>query len=249
MSLLLSKIHKGSVEDIIETNKLLRKAKLSQHQKLLIHQQDMSDVLIAAWADASNSNRDDGGSTKGVFIGWTSQRFLAGDLVPISPLFWQSAKIHRACRSSAAAETHAAVDAEDELFAMRFQVQEFFGEAVSLWSCDESVRPVSGLLITDSKNLHDRLNRTVMTFRGAEKRSDIESLCLKESMKANGLLIRWVNGDSQLANSLTKETELHQLFEYHRRKGQWRIVYDPALLSGRKRRQLGLERLESQVAG
>ncbi|CAE7858507.1 unnamed protein product [Symbiodinium microadriaticum] len=57
-------------------------------------------------------------------------------------------------------------------------------------------------------------------------------------------LLRWVNGDSQLANSLTKETELHQLFEYHRRKGQWRIVYDPELVSGRKRKQMGVDRLD-----
>ena len=64
-------------------------------------------------------------------------------------------------------------------------------------------------------------------------------------MTSTGLLIRWVNGDSQLPNALTKQTELHQLFEYHRRKGQWWIVYDPELLSGRKRKQLGVDRLAS----
>ncbi|CAE6916941.1 RE1 [Symbiodinium sp. CCMP2592] len=247
VSLLLSKIHQGTVNDIIETNKLLRKAKLGQHQKLLIHRQESPTPLIAAWADAANSNRPDGGSTKGVFVGWTSEDLLKGNLVSISPIFWQSAKIQRACRSSAAAETHAAVDAEDELYAIRLQVSEFLGERIQLWSCDESVKMVKGVLVTDSKNVYDRLNRTVMTFRGAEKRADIESLCLKESMNATGLMLRWVNGDSQLANSLTKETELHQLFEYHRRKGQWRIVYDPELLSGRKRKQLGVDRL-AQVA-
>ncbi|CAE7256731.1 unnamed protein product, partial [Symbiodinium sp. KB8] len=204
--LLLSRIHSGTVTEIIETNKLLRKAKLNQHQKLLIHRQEDGEPLLAAWADAAHANRNDGGSTKGIFIGWTSRRLLQGDLVDISPIFWQSAKAHRTCRSSAAAETLSAVDAEDELYAIRLQVSEFRGDVVSLWSCDESVKTVDGVLITDSKNLYDRLNRTVMTFRGEEKRSDIESMCLKESMNCTSLNIRWVNGDSQLADSLTKES-------------------------------------------
>ena len=190
VSLLPTKIHQGTVNEIVETNKLLRKAKLGQHQKLLIHRQDGTFPMIAAWADAANSNRQDGGSTKGIFVGWTSEALLQGNLASISPIFWQSAKIQRACRSSAAAETHAAVDAEDELYAIRLQVGEFLGERVKLWSCDESVKMVPGVLVTDSKNVYDRLNRTVMTFRGAEKRADIETLCLKESMNATGLLIR-----------------------------------------------------------
>ena len=248
VSLLLSKIHKGTVNEIVETNKLLRKAKLGQRQKLRIHGHAGEKPLIAAWADAADSNRPDGGSTKGVFIGWTKPSLLEGDLVCISPIFWQSAKIQRTCRSSGAAETHAGVDAEDELYAIRLQAFEFCGGHVNLWSCDDAVKMIDGVLISDSKNLYDRLSQTVLTFRGAEKRTDIESLCLKESMQATKLQIRWVNGDSQLANSLTKENELHQLFEYHRRQGQWRIVYDPSLLSGRKRKLMGLERLETKVA-
>ena len=120
---------------------------------------------------------------------------------------------------------------------------------MSIWQCDKAVSEIAGVLISDSKNLYDRLNQTVLTLKGAEKRIDIETLCLKESMYATSLKIRWVNGDSQLANSLTKEAELHQLFEFFRRNGQWRIVYDPELLSGRKRKQIGLGSLDNAVAG
>ena len=67
-------------------------------------------------------------------------------------------------------------------------------------------------------------------------------------MSATGLQIRWVNGDSQLANSLTKEHEPHQIFEYFRRGGYWRITHDPQLLSGRKRKQLGIGTLQNKVA-
>ena len=132
VSMLLSKIHKGTVQDICETNKLLRKAKLGQHQKMRIQRHQQDSPLLAAWVDAADANRPDGSSTKGVFIGWTRQQLLNGDLVAISPIFWQSAKIQRVCKSSGAAEARAAVDAEDELYAVRFQASEFLGHPVNV---------------------------------------------------------------------------------------------------------------------
>ena len=249
VGMLLSKTCKGSVQEIIDANKLLRKAKMGQHQKLRIHGFGSAKPVLAAWADAADSHRPDGGSTKGILVGWTDQALLDGDLTKISPLFWQSAKIQRTCRSSGAAETHAAIDAEDELFSLRFQVYEFLGGQVSVWRCNDAVMDVDGVLISDSTNLYDRLHQTVLTLKGAEKRTDIESLCLKESMEATGLKVRWVNGDSQLANSLTKAQEPHQLLEFFRRGGCWRIVHDPELTSGRKRRQLGLGSLETKQSG
>ena len=246
VGMLLSKANKGTVQEIV---KLLRKAKLGQHQKLRIHGFGQSAPVLAAWADAADSHRPDGGSTKGIFIGWTNEALVRGDLTQISPVFWQSAKIQRTCRSSGAAETHAAIDAEDELFSIRFQTYEFLGGQVSVWKCNDAVMAVDGMLISDSTNLYDRLHQTVLTLKGAEKRTDIETLCLKESMEATKLQVRWVNGDSQLANSLTKAQEPHQLMEYFRRGGCWRIIHDPELTSGRKRKQMGLGSLDAKPSG
>ena len=50
--------------------------------------------------------------------------------------------------------------------------------------CDDAANQVDGVLISDSKNLYDRLNQTVLTLKGAEKRIDIETLCLKESTQS-----------------------------------------------------------------
>ena len=163
VGMLLSRSNKGTVQEIIDINKLLRRAKLGQHQKLRIHGFGHERPVLAAWADAADSQRPDGGSTKGIFIGWTQPALLQGDLSQISPVFWQSAKIQRTCRSSGAAETHAAVDAEDELFAIRFQTFEFLGGQVSVWRCNDAVMAVDGVLISDSTNLYDRLSQTVLT--------------------------------------------------------------------------------------
>ena len=248
VSLLLSKINSATVEDVIEVNKIVKKAKNRSKQAMLIHCLDPQDLLIAAWVDAAHANRTDLSSTKGILIGCTSSKLLDGHLEVVNPLFWCSSKITRVCRSSASAETRAAVDGEDQMYALRFQLSEFRGFAANPWQPGETVNHTAGVLISDSKNLFDRLSQTMLTLKGAEKRSDIESLCLKESMFFNETSIRCVNGDSQLSNSLTKQDEPQQVMLFQARNGRWRIIYDQSLMSGKKRKSLGLGALETQQA-
>ena len=224
--LLLSKVSQAKV--------VLKKAKQRQGQSMVIHTLNKEGIILATWVDATHGNRQDLSSTKGVLIGCTSRKLLEGTLEPVNPVFWSSSKIHRVCRSSASAETRAAVDGEDQLYAMRFQVAEFLGK-----HANETVNYVEGVLISDSKDLYDRLSSTVLTLSGAEKRSDTETLCLKEALEENHVHLRWVNGESQLANSLTKLDEPQQILMFNDRNGRWRVVYDEGLVSGRRRKQQG----------
>lgn len=245
VGLLLSKVNQSVVHDIIEMNKLLRKAKARRSQAIIIHKQKPEDILLAAWVDAAHANRPDLSSTKGIFIGSASKNLLDGSMETVNPIYWNSSKITRVCRSSASAETRAAVDGEDQMYSIRFQLSEFRGTSANVWNPDLTAKATTGVLISDSKNLFDRLSQTMLTLKGAEKRSDLESLCLKESMSSSNVIVRWVNGDSQLGNSLTKENEPHQLLHFMARNGRWRIIYDESLMSGRKRKSLGLQPLEA----
>lgn len=82
---------------------------------------------MVTWVDASRANREDGSGTKGILVGYASKRILEGDLDSITPIYWASSEITRVCRSNASAETRAAVDGEDQLYAIRFQLAEFMG--------------------------------------------------------------------------------------------------------------------------
>ena len=106
------------------------------------------------------------------------------------------------------------------------------------------MRNVAGAIVSDSKNMFDRLTQPILTLRGSEKRSDLETLCLKEAMESCGVMVCWVNGDGQLANSLTKENENHQVMLFLHRNCQWRIVYDEEFMSGKRRKELGAHTLQ-----
>lgn len=115
------------------------------------------------------------------------------------------------CRSSASAETRAAVDSDDQVSAIRLQLAYFLGYPPNIRKLDEYVTLIPGA--SECWVLMRRICTSAYVkqcWHWAEKRSDLESLCLKESMDEAGTLLRWVNGDSQLANSLTGSNEPHQ---------------------------------------
>lgn len=245
VGLQLSKVTRATVADLVECNRILKRARTWRHHKLKIHPMSPQDFTIACWTDAAHANRWDGSSTQGIFVGFAEGKLEAGEMSKVSPLYWQSAKIQRKCRSPAAAETCAAVNGEDETFAIRFQVAEFLGRPISIWNVNQEVAKIRSSLISDSKNLYDRLSKTMVTLRGEEKRSDLESMCLKESMDSTELQLRWVNGEAMLANSLTKPEEHFQIIQFYQLGGRWRITYDQSMMSGKKRKAKGLNPFES----
>eukprot|EP00435_Cladocopium_sp_Y103_P048422 s1300_g14.t1 len=147
-------------------------------------------------------------------------------------------------RSPGAAEALAAVNGEDTLFYGRFQLSEMLGNHVDVKDIDATVNKVEGTLVTDSRNVYDKMESETLSIKGAEKRTDLELLALKESQLRNQVKIRWVHGEAQLSNGLTKGNEYKQLELYYSMNQSWRIVEDVERASARRRKALGLSPLE-----
>ena len=70
-----------------------------------------------------------------------------------------------------------------------------------------------------------------------EKRTAIELLAIKERLKQANVNLKWVDGDQELADGLTKPWR-HEPLIKALGKGEWRIVYDPDFQSARKKRAM-----------
>ena len=205
VSLLLSEIPNSTVELIIQTNKLIQATKARKNHRMLIHAFPKPEELcVYAWVDAASQNRRDGGSTQGIFVGLGTMDLQKGAVSAITPVTWHSQKIDRVCRSPGAAETQAAVNGTDAAYYVRYQWSELLYGRVDTRHPDEIVKRVPGCLITDSRNVFDKVQTEVLTVKGAERKSNIELLCVKEAQLATQLVVRWVHSEAQLANSLTK---------------------------------------------
>ena len=251
VSLLLSQVNTSTVDTIIKANLLLHHTKARKDHILRIHSFPPQEKLaMYAWVDAANQNRCDGGSTQGAFIALGPESMLQGEMGDISPVAWHSSKIDRACRSPGSSEAQAAVNGEDLLYYARLQWGEINHGFPNVRCPDEVVQRVTGCLVTDSRNVFDKLQTEVMSFRGAEKRTNIELLSLKEAQASTGLHIRWVHSEAQLANALTKEASHAKELEMFYKMGfRWRIVEDPEMKSARKRKTAGLDPLEGDAKG
>ena len=245
-SLFLSEVRSSTVQTILDVNQLVQKVRHAAKDPMRIFPfQAHEEPQIYCWCDASSQNRPDGSSTKGIFVGMSGKKLERGEIDRVSPLFWQSGKIDRVCRSPGAAEARAAIDAEDAMFLIRYQWSEICGHVVDLHDIDSHVRHTGGVLITDSRNVYDHMEKPYITPKGAEKRIDLELMTLKESQKRTGLVIRWVSSQAMLANSMTKKGEDTEMSRFVQLKQTWRIIDDKNMFSGRKRKQKGLDVLDS----
>ncbi|CAE7896434.1 unnamed protein product, partial [Symbiodinium sp. KB8] len=113
----------------------------------------------------------------------------------------------------------------------RYQWSELEYGNVDVRDAQGCVSRVPGCVVTDSRNVYDKLNNEVLVVKGAEKRTDLELLGLKESQAATGLAIRWVHSEAQLANSLTKVGNCREVELYYKMRHQWRIVEDEQMRS------------------
>jgi hypothetical protein len=244
VSLMLSEVNTSTVETLLRANQLLDQVKNMKDTSLVIHNIPISELILVAWADAASINRHDGGSTQGIFIGATSKEILEGRCSPVSAIAWHSSKIGRVCTSPGSSEAIAATNAEDLLFFSRFQLSEMLGHHVNIREPNSTVNKIVGCLVTDSRNVYDKLATEVVVAKGAEKRVDVTLMRLKESQNVNQVLVRWVHSDAQLANGLTKARELRQLLLYYNMGQHWKIVEDPTMSSARKRKEKGQQPLE-----
>ena len=245
VSLLLTEVSRSTVETIIQSNILLSQAKAKQDYRMKIHAfKPEDDLVLIGWVDAANANRCDGGSTQGIFIGAAPREILSGEVCGVSPISWASQKIDRACRSPGAAEAQAAVNGEDSLFAARHQWSEMLHGPPNLQNPSETVSKITGCLVTDSRNVYDKLETEVLVVKGAEKRTSIELLSVKEAQQRTGLLMRWVHSEAQLANSLTKQGGQREYDLYSKMGHRWRLVEDETMMSAKRRKDCGLQPLE-----
>ena len=244
VGLLLSEVTGSTVETLCQANALLQHARSRKDHRMIISRCQDSDMQFYAWVDAASQNRVDGSSTQGVLVGAASGRLLKGDVCHVSPISWHSQKIDRACRSPGAAETLAASSGEDCLYYIRFQWSEMLYGRPDIRDADATVSRTGGCLITDSRNVYDKLRNEVVSIKGAEKRANIELLGLKQSQMSTQLVVRWVHSEAQLANGLTKARSAKEIDRFYAMGHSWRIIEDEDMKSARRRKSEGIQPLE-----
>ena len=197
---------------------------------------------MVCWSDASWANRPDGTSAGGYLIGLCDRKILDGAKTHVTMVSWNSNKLRRVARSSLAAEVQAMSNAEDELHLVRGAWAEFNGSDFQLEDPDETIKQVPGTIIIDAKSIYDTLVSQNQPLQLQEKRTALELLAYLKNTELNNTSTRWVHGEANLADALTKINASGMLREFML-TSEWLIVQDDKQRSAKKRKAQGIEKL------
>ena len=236
-SLLLSEISRGTVETLYKTNKLIREMKHESKTGLLFPSwgKPISELCVVTWADASQHNRPDKSSTVGILTAVGPREIMDGDESQLALVQWRSGKTPRQCLGSNGAEVQAITIGEDQNVHIRMLLAEFSGVDVTRDNLSDLAKIVPGALVMDSRGIYDAMVKNISPLHGLrDSRSGYELTLSVNQSQIAGTKLRWVNGLSQLADSLTKANAKKTLLQFLSGKQFWRLVHDPKFESGRR---------------
>ena len=226
----------AKVGDLMQTNKLIRMQR-SLSQQVLVFPSNLKEPILLTYHDASYACRRDGSSQGGLFTMLVSRQVLEGQPCKYSPIAWQSRKLPRVCKSSTAAEIQTgshSMDAHE--FSKQTMLEWYNQQSIPARDMDNVLSQVTSVVVTDSKNLYDSVNRIETSgLQLEERRLALEVLSIRERSKAIGAQLRWVDSDQQLADNLSKPFTFTSLMNALQR-GMICLQFDTQFMSSKKKR-------------
>ena len=171
--------------NLAEANKALKELKCNKFS-IKFPSLDLSSISISVFCDASYANLYNGSSQGGFIV------FLSDKSRSCIPISWASRKLKRVTKSTLAAETLAATEAVDSAY----MINELLSE----------ILPESGnrkiIVHTDNKSLYDTVRTSNVT---SDKRLRVDIASLRETIEKDGVSMKWIQSEHQLADALTKQ--------------------------------------------
>jgi hypothetical protein len=234
-------VETGTVADLNAVNKLVRlQRKRFEHG--LQFPSIPGQVTLVTFTDAAWATRKDFSSQGGQLTLLMQENTLHGSKSPFCVISWGSRRLRRVARSSTSAEAQMAGNALDthefcklSLFDMEHSFK------LDLRKTDEYLQQVTSCMVCDARNIYDGVVKVETSgLQMEEKRTAIELLAIKERLSQAKVLLKWVDGEQELADGLTKPWR-HEPLIKALEKGEWRIVYDPHFQSARRKKALGIK--------
>lgn len=185
-----TKLQQAWMCDLTRAIKLL--SRLKDVQSYMIFpclSQELSDLKIIVFTDASLGNINDGTGSIGAYVVWLADRTGL-----CCPLAWHANKIKRVVRSTIAAEALSLQEGLEAGYYYRTMVEEILGVRY---------KTIPIIAYTDIKSVIEAVFSTKLVD---DKRLRIDIAAIREFITANDInQIKWCPGDIQLADCMTKQ--------------------------------------------
>ena len=231
-------VEQGTVQDLLSTNRLVR-LQIKRFDQGLYFPPLTGECSICTFTDASWATRKDGSSQGGQITLLVQKNMLKGEETPFSVLCWTSRRLKRVARSSTSAEAQMSANALDtHEFAKLGYFDMLTPKVLDLRKSDDYLKTFESCLVGDARNIYDGINKVETSgLHMEERRTAIELLSIKERLRQARVTLKWVDGEQEMADGLTKPWKHEPLIKALSRR-TWKLVYDPKFQSARRKRLL-----------
>ena len=226
-SILASRLHEGTVEDIHTMNKMVSHLRNTASRPLILWKFDIENMAFIVGSDAGGvgslpqSCEGDGSpsdGTQGAWLVLAAERLPTGaERVRVSPVCWRSAKLKRRVPSTLAGEALALSQGMAQVVWMQVMLRSVLvGDVSGEWADQLSpymiAMPSASPLchrnpqvhVIDAKSVFDVIQKEGGSSSKQDRRTAIELAIVSEAMKRSQATIRWVPHFKMFVDALTK---------------------------------------------
>ena len=225
VSQLQKRITKATVQDILDTNRLIDKAKRGADKGIQIQPIPLDKLMFVAVSDSSFMNGENGSTQAGYFILAAPSDLESEGHASVSILAWRSHRLRRKVRSTLGAETMAMNEGTEEGDLFRAYAAETMNPDFDLRNWPLHVKEIRMLAITDCKSLYDHLTKQG-SAPADDRRLQLDIQILRDMMENANLGVKWVATYQMLADALTKSTD-SQYLSHVVSTGRFHVVRHP----------------------
>ena len=165
----------------------------------------IQSMMLLLHVDASLNAGGLVGSQGGYICGVTEKSLLEGRDAPWSTMAWRSFKMSRTVPSSLGAEAQAMSVALGFVEWATLFLQELIHGPFDPQGARAVMQERPPVCVVDCKSLYDRLSAVGSPSTLQDKRSAVDVLIIRESVKKTGCVIRWAPTGLQLADGHARE--------------------------------------------
>ena len=193
------------VSHLLYANQMLHRARQYSDVSITVRAVDWEDLSIVFHSDAGFGNAAQNKTQAGYILAFSESGLSRNLPSTWSPFCWKSYKMSRVVSSTLAGETQSYATASGIAEWMSLMVSEARKGWFDLRVCEDHLKEVPIIGVTDCKCLYDALITPTSPSKVDDKRVAIDLTIIRQSMCRTGLQVRWCPTQLMLADSLTKD--------------------------------------------
>lgn len=229
---------KPTIQHLREANNAIRRIKQHKDLKIQFHPIPPAELRVCCYSDAAFANR--GTHTQaGYILAFVNKALNDGQISHWTPACWKSYKLPRAVSSTLSGESQALSTASGTVEWLNLILSEALDGGFEPREFLNRLAKRPPVLATDCKSLYDHLISPSSPTAVEDRRTSIDIVIIRESLRRMQAFIRWLPTNRMLADALTKDKlDPVDLLRACMRNGSYQISPEEHVLAQQRRHSM-----------